>query len=255
MQSFGSYHAYLADRLTPLRTACTTEAVIGGAEGASCFFMVNGANPKNGIIPSHSFGVAAPLQMVGLEAAAEAKSIEQTIMGELPELLCRAVNAQIDRSIIAALEGCDGIAAVEGTGLDVVLKSEVVLGNNEVPIEEEDNMFCVITPAMRAMLLERTEYASGDYVFVRAGSRQVKVWCWAGKNWLVAPTPSGRSYMFHRHAVGHALGLLALAVPGAVTGGVDLKTGLGWMKAKTMQLATVLQRVGVVSFVVGGDKQ
>jgi hypothetical protein len=261
MQSFGSFHTFLAGRMTLLRAACLTEAVIGnGADGPSCFFMANGttgaAKPNNGIIPSRSFGVAEPLHMVDLEATAEAGSVEQTIMGDLPDLLARSVNAQIDRAIVSALDGCDGALTVDSSGsaLDVMMKSDVKLGNNEVPVEDEDNMFALITPIMRAKLLKQTEFSSGDYVNVKGFSNHYGVWRWAGKNWLVAPELK-HSYLLHRLALGHALDLAALAVPGAVTGGIDAATGVGWMKAKTKHLATVLQPQGVVRIVNDGSAQ
>jgi hypothetical protein len=257
MQSFDSYHGYLADRLTMLRAACVTEATIGAPEGVpSCFFMVNSGSTTSGIIPSSSFGVAAPLRMVDLEASVECTNAELIIMGHLPSALVHPINRQIDQAIVSALDDCRDVLTVDiaGAALDAVMKSDVKLGDKEVPIEDEDSMFALITPAMRAMLVTQTEFGSGDYVHVKHGNRQHKAWRWAGKNWLVLPHLK-HSYVFHRHALGHALDLAALAVPGAVTGGIDPKTGTGWMKAKTKHLAAVLQPQGIVRLVEGGATQ
>jgi hypothetical protein len=258
MQSFDSFRTFFAGRMTLLRAACITEAAIGnGADGPSCFFMANGAaGSKNGIIPSRSFGVAEPLRMDNLEATAEAESVEQTIMGDLPERLARSVNAQIDRAIVSALDGCAGALTVDSSGsaLDVMLKSDVKLGHNEVPIEDEDSMFALVTPGMRAKLLQQTEFSSGDYVNVKGFSNHSRLWRWAGKNWLVVPGLK-HSYFLHRLALGHALDFVALTVSGAVTGGIDIKTGVGWMKAKTKHLATVLQPQGIVRIVNDGSAQ
>lgn len=252
MLGFGSYHSYLTERLSILRAACTTEAAIGQVDGVpSCFFMVGGSHTKGktGIIPSCSFGNAIPLPMDDLEASVESVNSEQIIMGGLPDALVRSVNERISQSILSVLDGCKEAQTVEvgASVVDAILKSDVKLGENDVPIEDEDSMFCIIPQAMRSMLLEQTEFANGDYVAIRHGNRQYKVWRWAGKNWLVVP--SGHSYIFHSHALGHALDFVALAAPGAVTGGIDAKTGTGWMKAKTKHLATVLQPIGIVRLV------
>lgn len=254
MQSFGSFHFYLSSRLSILRSACITEAAIGVVDGQpSCFFTVNTPG-VSGIIPASAFGVATPQLMVSLEATAEASSVEQTIMGGLPDELVATVNAKVDHSIIAALETCGDALAVadDDDVLGVLLKSDVTLGNNEVPIEDADSMFALIMPDTRSRLLTQTEFASGDYVNLKHGNREYKVWRWAGKNWVVGPSHLDHSYIFHRHALGHALDLVALSAPGAVTGGIDQKTGVGWMKAKTMQLATILNPNGIVR--IGGAK-
>src|SRR5688572_20110486 len=113
MLGFGSYHSYLSEHLSLLRAACTTEAVIGQQPDGtpSCFFMTSwtSGNPRtrNGIIPlGPSFGSAAPLQMVDLEASVESVSAEQIIMGGLPHELVWSVNKRIEQSIISALDGC-----------------------------------------------------------------------------------------------------------------------------------------------------
>ena len=249
MQSFDTYHTYLAENLTVLRAACTTEAAIGtNADGsASCFFMAHGGlRGGAGIIPSSSFGSASLLRMDDLEASAEA-GCEQTIMGALPDRLTKAVNAEIARSIVGALDGCDRTVrhcAVGSSSLtDAVARGVAALGENEVPVEDEDNMFVLGTPELRAALLVQVPRV--DYVHVKSGNQQHKVPRWAGLNWLFAPQLQ-HSYALHRHAIGHALDLPALASPGAVTGGIDPKTGTGWMKAKTKQCAAVLQPPGIV---------
>lgn len=262
MLTFSSYHTYLEDRLTLLRAACVSEAVIGQQEGGvpACFFMIGGILGKGkGIIPAGpSFGSATPLRMVDLEASVECTSPEMIIAGVLPRELVKPFNRQIDRAIVDALDGCDRLDVLgsNSNAADLVAKGLVALGKNEVPIEDEDNMFVLGGPALRDMIHRQVPSSADKCVTIKPGSRvECKVLRWAGCNWLFSPivagagTSSEQCYVFHRHAIGHALDLAALAAPGGVTGGIDPKTGTGWMKACTKQRAAVLQPSGIVRVV------
>lgn len=260
------FRTHLEGHLSLIRSACVCEAVIGG-EDNRCYFAVIGYGNRSEVAvkPSSAFGIIDPLKMVDLEVSAEARTMEETLGGEVPRLLVGAFNRQIDLSVIGALDASReiGAAALSAGSSDIVDRALTRLGNNEVPIEESEAMFALITPALRSYLMQTTEFANGMYVEwrdVRMGGTVRRLWHWCGINWISSLNLSGigtteeKCYVLHRNSLGHALDLLRLATPGAVTGGIDSKTGLGWMKAKTKQRAAVLQPSGIQRIVFDGTK-
>lgn len=68
-----------------------------------------------------------------------------------------------------------------------VTKAIAVLGNNDDVVEEESNMFRVMSPAFRAFLYQNNQFTSADYVDVKPFNGPVrKMLRWAGVNWVVA---------------------------------------------------------------------
>lgn len=124
----------------------------------------------------------------------------------------KVMNKKIDDDIIAELSNATVDTSTATTGsLALVTKAMAILGNADVDIEEEDNMFGLITPAMEAYLLRDATFTSADYVDVKplVGPAK-KMRRWAGVNWIKHSrlpgkgTSAEKCFLFHRSSIGHA---------------------------------------------------
>lgn len=160
------------------------------------------------------------------------------------------INRDIDLTCLAELGNATIDTGVPVTAsLALVQKAKAYLGNQNVPVEEEDNMFGVITPGFRAYLDQTTERISGDYVDVKpmVGPTR-KMWRWCGVNWAVSSQINGLGtntelcYMFHRNAFGYAVnvGEDKIAI------GYDEKQDSSWSRASIYHAAKILQNTGIV---------
>ena len=250
-----------------LRVGCVQESVI---KGNTAVFLVSGSGGatavtrgSNGLIPygttdntQNSCTLSekhAPFERTGFNIFAsqgDQKRIMQ--MGSVAVL-----NRDIDQVIIDQLD-----TATQDTGtattasLDLVIKSQVILGNAEVPIDEEDNMFAVISPAFRGYLMQTTEFASGDYVDVKPFNGPVRrMWRWMGINWMTHPnltgvgTPSEKCYMWHKNAMGHAANSKEMEVEVDY----DKKQAISWSRATLYHGAKLLQNTGIVQMIHDGS--
>jgi len=133
-----------------------------------------------------------------------------------------------------------------------VAKAITTLGENEVPVEEEDKMWAVATPAVRGYLMQTTEFTSKDYVemkFLNGPSRRVLRW--AGFNWVFHPnltgvgTASEKTYFYHRDSIGSAFDSgegLNTAI------GYDDEQDYSYARASSFTAAALLQQSGIVQF-------
>jgi len=160
------------------------------------------------------------------------------------------LNRDIDQVIFDELDNAtqDTGSAVTAS-LDLVIHARTILGNQEVPLWEEDNMFAVISPAFEGYLMQVTEFASADYVEVKpfAGpARQMRRWM--GVNWYCHPNPPGvgtaaeKCFMYHRRAIGHAANSKEMDV----RVGYDDKQDLSWSRATLYHGSKLLQNSGIV---------
>lgn len=163
------------------------------------------------------------------------------------------LNRDIDQVILDELDTATLTTGSAVTAnLNLVIKSRVILGNNEVPITEEDNMFAVISPAYEGYLMGVTEFSSADYVevkpFVGPAKRMRR---WAGVNWIVHPnvpgvgTSSESCFMYHKNAIGHAANSKEMSV----LVDYDGKQDLSWSRASLFHGAKKLQNSGIVKMV------
>lgn len=167
------------------------------------------------------------------------------------------INRKIDADIIAALDGATidtGTAAT--ASIAMIAKSLAYLGNQEVPINEEDNMFGVITPAFQSYLMQTTEFANADYVDMKPFSGpNMRLRRWYGINWIVHPnltgvaTSSEKCYLYHRNAIGHAIDMAGLDV--AV--GYDDEQAYSWSRVSGHFGSVKLQNTGIVQMVHDGS--
>lgn len=163
------------------------------------------------------------------------------------------LNRRIDADIISALDGATtNLGAATTMSLAAVAKATVTLGENEVPVEEEDKMWAVATPAVRGYLMQLNEFNSADYVEMKFLTGPAKrVLRWAGYNWIFHPlltgvgTASEKCYFFHQNAIGSAF-----------DSGEGLNTAVGYndeqdysyARASSFTGAQLLQQSGIVQF-------
>ena len=124
----------------------------------------------------------------------------------------KVMNRKIDDDIIAELATATVNTGAAATGsLAVVTKAMGILGNADVAVEDEANMFGLLTPAMEAYLLRDASFTSADYVDVKPLVGPAKKFRrWAGVNWIKHTrlpgkgTSAEKCFIFHRDAIGHA---------------------------------------------------
>ncbi|RWN31759.1 phage capsid protein [Mesorhizobium sp.] len=163
----------------------------------------------------------------------------------------KVMNRKVDADIITELANgtVDTGAAATGS-LTLVTKAIGILGLASVPIQEIENMWGLISPAMHTYLMRDATFTSRDYVDVQplAGGPLKRVLRWAGVNWLVHPTIPGvgtnaeKCFLYHRSAIGHAAdteNLESLV-------GYDEEQGYSWARASAFMGSKLLQNSGVV---------
>lgn len=251
-----------------LRSTCVTEAVI---KGNTATFLVAGSGGAtattrgvNGLIPARADDLtqsSATLQewhdlvrKTGFNIFAS-QGDQRRIM---QETTVKVINRKIDADIIAQLDTAtvDTGGAVTA-GVALVAKSLAILGVAEVPIQEEDKMFGVITPAFLAYLMQVPEFASSDYVEVKPFSGPARrMRRWFGVNWIVHPNLTGvgtnaeKCYLYHRDSIGHAMET-----------GAGLKTAVGYDDEQDYSYARatgffgskLLQNSGIVQMLHDGS--
>ena len=259
--------ATFEQRYSILRDCCVRETMI---KGSAAIFQVSGSGNAsavergtNGQIPYYTTDntqntctlveAHAPFERTGYNIFATQGDMKAVMHSEAIATL----NRHIDQKIIDQLDTFSNDTGTTMTaGMDLVMKAQVILGNNNVPIEEEDNMFCVITPAFRAYLLQTTEFASGDYVETKPLTGPVRrMWRWAGLNWMLhtgltgAGGASEKTYMFHRRSMGHAANSKEMDV----RVGYDDKQDVSWARASLWHNAKLLQNSGGVQMIHDGS--
>lgn len=176
--------------------------------------------------------------------------MQRTTMGTL--------NRKIDDDIIAQLDTATIDTGTTTTAsVAMVAKSLGYLGNQNVPLEDEENIFGLITPAFWGYLMETREFASGDYVDVKMFNGTIrKMFRWFGVNWIrhSGLTGLGTStefcYLFHRNALGHA----------ADVSGMDVDIGYNGEDAYSYARVSVhvgsklLQNTGIVQMKHDGSR-
>lgn len=134
--------------------------------------------------------------------------------------------------------------------LNTITGAKAILGNANVPTEEEDNMFAIISHAAEAYLLQMTEFTSADYVDVKplTGGPVRKYKRWMGLNWIVssrisgAATASEKLFIYHRAALGYACAMGAEKL----FAGFDEQQGRSWARAEVFHAAKIIQNSGIV---------
>lgn len=254
-------------RQSMLRSAVTTESVIKGQQAT---FLVAGSNSAtavtrglNGLIPArnddltqytatlvewHDLVQRTGFNVFGSQGDAR-RIMQETTMG--------VINRKIDSDILTEMANATNDASTTATmSLSKVMHAWTILGNNDVPVEEEDNMFFVISPAAFGYLMQTKEFASADYVDVKpfvGPSRRYRRW--AGFNWIVHPNISGAAtsaelcYAFHRNAIGQAVDKGGIASPV----GYQEEQDYSWARCSLYMGSKLLQQSGIVKVTHDGS--
>lgn len=172
------------------------------------------------------------------------------------------LNRKIDDLFIAALDtATNDTGAAVTASLDLVIKAQVILGNNFVDTTDEDNLFALVTPAFMGYMMQNTEFASADYVDVKPFNGPARRFRrWGGFNWIVHPRLTGsvgaggtgsseQCYFYHRDAIGC----------GADVAGMDTEVGYdgeqaySWARTSIHLGCVRLQNSGIVQAVHNGS--
>lgn len=250
-----------------LRATTVTHAQI---KGNSAVFLVSGSGGasavtrgSNGLIPYQNVANTqytctleehhAPFEQTGFNIF--------TTQGDQKRIMQMAsvavLNRNIDQKIIDQLDTAtqDTGAAVTAS-VALVAKSKTILGNAEVDLTDEENLFGVITPAFEAYLMQTPEFANSQYVDVKIfASKTRRMRRWFGINWMIHPNLTGvgtnaeKCYLYHRNAIGHAANSKEMAVEVDY----DRKQDLSWSRATLFHGAKLLQNTGIVQMVHDGS--
>jgi hypothetical protein len=253
-------------KMSLLRLTATKEMVTNGNQAT---FLVSGSGGdtavtrgSNGYIPynnpTNTQATAtlvekhAPYELTGFNVFASQGNQVQV----LRNASIAVINRDIDLTILSELANATQDFGSGTASLQTVTGAQAILGNNDVDVEDEDNMFAIISPAFRGYLLQTTEFASGDYVEMKPfGGPARKMFRWAGINWIVSSrltglgTASEICYMFHRNAIGYAVNV----GEEKVFAGFDEKQGLSWCRAEVFHGAKILQNNGIVKITHDGS--
>lgn len=243
-----------------LRMTCVTEANVSGN---SAVFLVAGTGSAaavtrgvNGLIPARADDLTqntATLQEWH-DKPRKTKFNANMSQGDQRRIMqqgtIKVINRKIDDDIIAQLDtATNDTGAYATASLAMVAKSQTILGNNDVDIEEEDKMFGVITPAFRAYLSQTKEWASGEYVDVKplVGPTR-RYFRWNGINWIVTSRLTGtgsaqeKCYLYHQDSIGHAFDMEGMDM----AAGYNEEDSYYWARCSVFMGSKLLQNSGVV---------
>jgi hypothetical protein len=247
-------------RQSLLRSCTITESVI---KGNTATFLVAGSGSAaavtrgvNGLIPARADDLTQTSATLAEWHDLVRKSGFNVFASQgdqrriMQETTMAVINRKIDADIIAALDTATIDTGTSDTAsLRMVMKSLGALGYADVPLEEENNIFGLITPGFRAYLMETKEFASAEYVDVKPFNGPArKMLRWAGVNWIVHPNLTGaqtsteKCYLFHRNSIGHAVDTAGLASPV----GYDEEQDYSWARASVFMGSKLLQNTGIV---------
>ena len=246
-----------------LRQTTVTEAVIKGNQATFLVAGSGGASAVtrgiNGLIPARADSLTQPTATLVEWHDLVRKSRWNIFQSQgdqrrlMQDTTRKVLNRRIDADVIAQLDtATTNLGAAATLSLAAVAKAVTTLGEAEVPVEEEDKMWAVATPAVRGYLMQIPEFSSKDYVemkFLDGPARRVLRW--AGFNWIFHPnltgvgTNSEKCYFYHRDAIGSAF-----------DSGEGLNTAIGYddeqdysfARASSFTGAKLLQQGGIVQF-------
>jgi capsid protein len=162
----------------------------------------------------------------------------------------KVMNRKIDQDILGALAGAsNNLGAAQKMTLALAQRAMAHLDLQDVDTTEEDNMFFIGSPAMRAYLMQVKEFSDADFVDVKVhNGRQLRFRRWSGFNWAFHPHVPGAGsasescFAFHRDSIGHAVN----------TGEMDVRAGYNeenayyWARSSIFMGSALLQNAGIV---------
>jgi len=255
-------------RSSLLRMTATKETVTNGNQAT---FLVSGSatdtavtrgsnglipynNPTNSQVTATLVEKHAPYQLTGFNVFAS----QGDQVGLMRSESISVINRDIDLTLLAELANAtqDYPSSAQTGSLSMVLGAQAILGQNDIPVEDEQNMFAIISPAFRGYLLQTTEFASGDYVDMKPLSGPMrKMWRWAGINWIVSSRVTGIGtaaeicYLYHKQAIGYAVNV----GEDKIFAGYNEEQGYSWSRAEVFHGAKILQNTGIVKWTHDGS--
>lgn len=244
-----------------LRHTVITEAVTKGQKAT--FLVADTGDAEavtrgvNGLIPARSDNLTQP-EATLVEWHDKVRRTNFNIFASqgdgrriMQEGTRKVMNRKVDQDIISALlTGTINTGASVTATLAWVTRIQAILGNAEVELEDEDKMFAVATPAVRAYLMRIPEYTKADYVdvkpFVNGPAKKMRRW--AGFNWIFHSRLPGRGtatekcFFYHRDAIGHAIN----AADMVVKAGENEEEGYFWARTSMDMGAKLLLNGGLV---------
>jgi hypothetical protein len=246
---------------SPLRTAVTTEFVRKGNEAVFLVADSGGAEATtrgaNGLITARSDNLTQNTATLVEWHDLVRKTAFNVFASQgdqkriMQDTSLNVMNRKVDDDIITELAtGTVDTGAAATGSLTLVTKALGILGLAKVPIQQIDNMWGLITPAMLAYLMRDAAFTSADYVDMKplAGGPIKRVLRWAGSNWLMHPdlpgvgTAAEKCFLFHRASIGHAVDTANLESKV----GYDDEQGYSWARTSAFMGAKLLQNSGVV---------
>jgi hypothetical protein len=246
-----------------LRQTTVTEAVIKGNQAT---FLVAGSGGAaavtrgiNGLIPARADSLtqttATLVEWHDLVRKTrfnifQSQGDQRNLMQQTTR---KVLNRRVDADVVAQLDtATSNLGATSTFALSVVAKAITTLGENEVPVEEEDKMWALATPAVRGYIMQIPEATKIDYVEMKmlAGPTR-RVMRWAGFNWIFHPnltgvgTASEKCYFYHRDAIGSAFDNgegMNVAI------GYDDEQDYSYARCSSFTGAKLLQQSGIVQF-------
>lgn len=260
------YIATFERKQSLLRSTTVTEASI---KGTTAVFLTAGSGGAtattrgaNGLIPARASSLTQNSCTLTeyhdlVEATRFTTDMSQgDIRKVMQENSVDTLNRKIDDQIIAQLDTATINTTAATASLNVVTTALAYLASQNVPVEEEDNMFGLITPAFKKYLMQIPEFSNAEYVevkpFVGPAKKQLR---WMGVNWIVHSgltginTSSEKCYMYHKNAIGHAADSANLNA----SAGYDDRQDFYWARASLFMGAKLLQNSGVVQMLHDGS--
>lgn len=175
----------------------------------------------------------------------------------LRQMVTNIMHRDQDLVILAAMAAATQDFGTGVMDLTTVLGAAACLGVNQVPTDEVDNMFGIISPAANAYMMQLPEYSSADYTSLTPYNNGVskKYKRWADINWIVSPLVTGVGtsseilYIFHRAAIGYSSNM----DEAKVYADYEQKHGRSWARAELYHEALLLQNSGVVKITHDGS--
>lgn len=241
-----------------MRAGLTATFLVSGSQGDTA--TTRGANgdisfggPQNSQVSMTLKEKHAAKELTGFDVFASQGSQADGLRNQVQNIMHRDQDLVILAALAAATQDF-------GTGimtLDTVLGACAILGNNEVPTDEVDNMFGIISPAAKAYMMQFTEFAHADYVDIKPYANGVskRYRRWADVNWIETPLITGKGtsseilYIFHRAAIGYSTNL----DEAKVYADYETKHGRSWARAELYHEAGVLQNTGIIKITHDGS--
>lgn len=245
------------------RASATTEAVIKGNQATFLVAGTGGATAVtrgvNGLIPARNDSLtqntATLTEWHDLPKRTKFNIFASQGDGRriLQEGTVKVLNRKIDDTIIAQLStGTQTTSTAAGVPASLALftKALGILGNADVDVDEEENMFCAVSHAAWNYMMQIKEFANSQYVDVRpmGAGPILKARNWIGVNFFKSNRLSGRTtsnclcLMWHRSSIGFAVNTDDMNVMADYNGEQDYY----WARASMDMGAVLMQNTGVV---------